>query len=635
MTERNAANNSSTDTAPVHVEPCVLTCPADIDNVPNTPNQFDAVVNFSAQATGNGPSCGTISYNPASGSVFPVGTTIVTVSGQAGNPCSFNVTVVDTQAPTITTVPDITVTENPPGSGFATVTYAPPTSTDNDPIAPVVACDRPSGSSFPVGETIVTCTATDRAENTATSTFKVTVEGTNPSSCQLSCPDSLGLDPDALIIADSNCQANVNYNAPTETTGCTVTKTAGPASGGSFPIGTTTVTYKATDSNNLSTTCSFTVTVVDRTGPPLINPPANVTVNAPAGSCEANVSQSLLTPPTAQPDSCSNPVTAVTGERDDNLPLNAPYPVGVTNISWEARDKVGNGTSYIQTVTVLEPTPPTVNVQPIASEIADQTCFALVPDVVSTASYSDNCTSTNDLIVVQTPAAGTAVGAGAHPVTVTVTDASGNTASDTETFNVIDNSPPTISCAANIVEYLPLNSTAVTKVVNYTAPTAQDNCATTITQIAGLPSGSAFPVGTTTNTFRVTDAGGNTAECSFTVTVLYNFTGFFSPVGNTPVLNSVNAGRAIPVKFSLSGNKGLNIFAAGYPVSVSFNCATNDPGVDVTETLTAGGSSLSYSASSDQYNYVWKTENSWAGTCRQLVVKLNDGTTHVANFKFK
>jgi hypothetical protein len=140
-------------------------------------------------------------------------------------------------------------------------------------------------------------------------------------------------------------------------------------------------------------------------------------------------------------------------------------------------------------------------------------------------------------------------------------------------------------------------------------------------------------VGTTTNTFRVTDASGNYTECSFTVTVLYNFTGFFSPVGNPPVLNSVNAGRAIPVKFSLSGNKGLNIFAANNPYSVSFNCSTNDPGVDVIETVNAGGSSLTYSP--DTYNYIWKTENSWAGTCRQLVVTLNDGSVHTANFKFK
>ena len=50
--------------------------------------------------------------------------------------------------------------------------------------------------------------------------------------------------------------------------------------------------------------------------------------------------------------------------------------------------------------------------------------------------------------------------------------------------------------------------------------------------------------------------------------------------------------------------------------------------------MTAGNSSLSFDPLTDQYNYVWKTEKSWGGTCRQLVVKLNDGTEHIANFKF-
>jgi hypothetical protein len=51
--------------------------------------------------------------------------------------------------------------------------------------------------------------------------------------------------------------------------------------------------------------------------------------------------------------------------------------------------------------------------------------------------------------------------------------------------------------------------------------------------------------------------------------------------------------------------------------------------------LTAGGSSLSYDAVSDRYNYVWKTNKAWKGTCRILLVKLNDGTDHFAKFRFK
>ncbi|MBI5825202.1 MAG: PxKF domain-containing protein [Chloroflexi bacterium] len=114
----------------------------------------------------------------------------------------------------------------------------------------------------------------------------------------------------------------------------------------------------------------------------------------------------------------------------------------------------------------------------------------------------------------------------------------------------------------------------------------------------------------------------------------YPFTGFFQPVDNLPTLNIVNAGRAIPVKFKLAGDQGLNIFPIGYPASTSVACGTTAEDV-IEETVTAGSSSLSYNTTTGQYTYVWKTNKAWAGTCRTLVIKLNDGTYHRANFKFK
>jgi hypothetical protein len=79
----------------------------------------------------------------------------------------------------------------------------------------------------------------------------------------------------------------------------------------------------------------------------------------------------------------------------------------------------------------------------------------------------------------------------------------------------------------------------------------------------------------------------------------------------------------------------LNIFAPGHPVSQQIACSDGAPSSDVEETVTAGSSSLSYGAETDTYTYVWKTEKSWAGTCRKLIVRLNDGSEHVAFFKFK
>ena len=132
-----------------------------------------------------------------------------------------------------------------------------------------------------------------------------------------------------------------------------------------------------------------------------------------------------------------------------------------------------------------------------------------------------------------------------------------------------------------------------------------------------------------------TGAAGFAQGSAYVFVSAHNFSGFFPPVDNPPTVNVVKAGRAIPVKFSLGGNKGLDIFAAGFPVSGQMACSDGGPLSDIEETVTAGGSSLSYDAATDTYTYVWKTENSWAGTCRGLIVRLNDGSDHVALFKFR
>jgi photosystem II stability/assembly factor-like uncharacterized protein len=118
-----------------------------------------------------------------------------------------------------------------------------------------------------------------------------------------------------------------------------------------------------------------------------------------------------------------------------------------------------------------------------------------------------------------------------------------------------------------------------------------------------------------------------------TFSVLYPWSGFFQPVDNGAVLNVTQAGSAIPVKFSLGGDRGLAIFAAGYPISSKIACLTGEAQDDIEQTVNAGGSSLSYG--SGQYTYVWKTDKAWSGTCRLLTVMLIDGSSHTASFKFK
>jgi hypothetical protein len=140
--------------------------------------------------------------------------------------------------------------------------------------------------------------------------------------------------------------------------------------------------------------------------------------------------------------------------------------------------------------------------------------------------------------------------------------------------------------------------------------------------------------GTTTVTVKDQTAElseGETGE----FTVVYQFSGFFQPVDNPPTLNVVKAGSAVPVKFSLNGKQGLDIFKVGSPGSQRITCGTTSPVDNIEETSTAGSSSLSYDAGTDQYTYVWKTKKEWGDTCRQLIVELNDSASYIANFKFK
>jgi len=113
----------------------------------------------------------------------------------------------------------------------------------------------------------------------------------------------------------------------------------------------------------------------------------------------------------------------------------------------------------------------------------------------------------------------------------------------------------------------------------------------------------------------------------------YAFGGLLQPVDPRPTLNSVKAGAAVPVKFSLGGDRGLDIFAAGSPISATIACDATADVDGIESTVSAGGSSLVYDPIADVYTYIWKTDKAWAGTCRQLVLGLADGTFQRANFQ--
>jgi uncharacterized repeat protein (TIGR01451 family) len=161
-----------------------------------------------------------------------------------------------------------------------------------------------------------------------------------------------------------------------------VSRTGVPA-GNFFPVGTTNVTYTATDAAGNTGTATQTVTVIDNT-PPVITPPANIITNADANSCSATVN-----PGTASvSDNCSG--STVVGARSDAQPLNAPYPVGTTTITWTGTDAKGNTASATQTVTVKDVQPPTVSASVAVTTMGPPFNHAMI-NVGLSATASDSC----------------------------------------------------------------------------------------------------------------------------------------------------------------------------------------------------------------------------------------------------
>ena len=128
-------------------------------------------------------------------------------------------------------------------------------------------------------------------------------------------------------------------------------------------------------------------------------------------------------------------------------------------------------------------------------------------------------------------------------------------------------------------------------------------------------------------------AAAATQTQSFNVT--WAFGGFLQPVDNLPTVNIAKAGSAIPVKFSLGGNYGLNIFVAGSPSTLMQACSSSLQTNTIEETVSVTSNGLTYDAVTDVYQFVWKSEKSWIGSCRQLSLMFADGTEYRATFQFR
>ncbi|PAM91518.1 hypothetical protein B4N84_27915, partial [Flavobacterium sp. IR1] len=205
-----------------------------------------------------------------------------------------------------------------------------------------------SGETFPVGTTTVTFQVEDASGNKATCSFDVTVKDNE-------APEITSVANITQNVDVDSCSATVEYNLPTATDNCegvTVTLTEGLASGETFPLGVTTVTYTATDASGNKVTTTFTVTVVDNIAPEITSV-SNVTQNVDVDSCSATVEYEL---PTAT-DNCEGVTVALT----EGLASGSEFPLGETTVTYTATDASENTVATTFTVTVVDNIAPEIS----------------------------------------------------------------------------------------------------------------------------------------------------------------------------------------------------------------------------------------------------------------------------------
>ncbi|MFM1930993.1 MAG: hypothetical protein RL226_296, partial [Bacteroidota bacterium] len=498
----------------------IIDCPSDITQ-PADGGSCDAVVTVEPMvATDNCMIASIVNdYTNTSdaSSVYSIGTTVVnwTVTDIHGNvtTCATTVVITDDEIPAIDCPMDITQTADA-GVCEALVTIAAPVVSDNCSVASVVnnytGTDNATAV-YPVGTTQIIWTVTDLAGNENFCTMFVTI--TDDEAPQVSCPADILQTTDAGV-----CEANVTVPAPSIFENCAVASVINDYNSTSdasdiYPQGTTTVVWTITDIHGNVSTCSMTVTITDDEAP-VFACPADYTQTADAGTCEA-----IVTLPTqVATDNCG--VASIVNDYTGTDNASGIYSTGTTVITWTITDIHGNITECTQTIVITDDESPILTCPADLTELVDATCEFILPDYTLFAAVTDNCDT--DVLLTQSPVAGTVIsGSGTvQMITITATDDAGNSMDCTFNVTLDDVIAPSITCPANLTEYV--DATCNFELPDYTAmASSADNCSVPVLTQVPAP-GTIVGLGVYTITLTSTDPDGNATDCQFDVTVLDN-----------------------------------------------------------------------------------------------------------------
>jgi flavin reductase (DIM6/NTAB) family NADH-FMN oxidoreductase RutF len=255
------------------------------------------------------------------------------------------------------------------------VNWTAPNASDNVSVTSFTYTHN-SGDTFPVGITTVTYTATDGAGNMATCSFQVTVTDNTPPVIS-NCPTDI-----VVSVTGGSCDEVVNWVAPTRADNCSIASfNSTHNSGDTFSVGTTVVSYIATDPAGNVTTCTFNVTVDEDTDPVITGCPADIVVSVTGGDCDEIVNWIEPTPS----DNCSVASFNSTHNSGD------AFPAGITAVTYTVTDNAGNMATCSFQVTVNDNTPPIISNCPadVVVNLTGGSCDKIVNWIEPTP--SDNC----------------------------------------------------------------------------------------------------------------------------------------------------------------------------------------------------------------------------------------------------
>ena len=448
--------------------------------------------------------------------------------------------------------------------------------------SPVITNDVPEA--LPLGDTLVTFTATDASGNQATGQATITVVDTTPPLVTL--PESITVEAEGSGGVDKrNAAIEAFLNAAEATDAVDPNLTIVIDAPDLLPLGDTAVTFTVTDANGNQATGQATITVVD-TIPPRVTVPESITVEGEisGGVSKGNAAIRAFLNAVEATD-IGDPNLMITNDAPDVLAL------GDTVVTFTATDASGNESKGQATITVVDTELPLISV-PVGITVdgdvidgADRGNAAI--EALLNAVEATDAVDPNLEVVIDTP---DLLPLGDTVITITATDASGNQATGQAIITVVDTTPPVVTIPDSFIVEGEVSggadkgNAAVEAFLN--AAEATDLVDPDPTIVNNIPD--ILPLGDTEVTFTASDASGNQATGQATITVVDTTPPLITLPNNVTVEGEVSGGVA-------KGNAAVEAFLNA---SEATGLVDSDPTIvnDVPDVLPVGGTVVIFTA---------------------------------------